>query len=101
FPPVFNEPASDQKNTTDLQRVSFYGYYHWRVWERFRLIAGVSYDRLLYPRNIDLPPISDGQQGKDQVSPKVGLQWQPCDSTTLRGAYTRSLGGLFYDVSVR
>src|SRR5439155_23074270 len=37
----------------------------------------------------------------DQISPKAGLIWKPCATTTVRGAYTKSLGGLFYDASVR
>jgi outer membrane receptor protein involved in Fe transport len=61
----------------------------------------LSYDRLTYPRNIDTSPITDAQATKDQVSPKVGLLWTPLPRTNVRGAYTRSLGGVFYDNSVR
>jgi Flp pilus assembly protein TadD len=86
---------------TDLQRLSFYGYYQWRVLAPLWLTAGVSYDRLYYPRNIDSPPLTDGQVTQDQVSPKAGLIWTPWKFTTVRGAYTRSLGGVFYDNSVR
>jgi hypothetical protein len=35
------------------------------------------------------------------VSPKVGFLWTPWKDTHFRGAYTRSLGGLFFDTSVR
>jgi tetratricopeptide (TPR) repeat protein len=85
----------------DLQRLNAYGYYEWQILEPLRLTAGVSYDRLYFPRNIDSPPLTDAQVTEDQVSPKAGLIWTPWKYTTIRGAYTRSLGGLFYDNSVR
>ena len=86
---------------TDLQRLDFYSYFQWQILEPLRLTAGVSYDRLYYPHNIDTPPLTDGQVTRDQVSPKAGLIWTPWKYTTVRGAYTRSLGGVFYDNSVR
>jgi outer membrane receptor protein involved in Fe transport len=65
------------------------------------LTAGLSYDRLHYPVNVDSPPVSADETTTDRVSPKAGFIWTPWPETTLRGAYTRSLGGLFYDNSVR
>src|SRR5207249_6028513 len=50
---------------------------------------------------IDVPPITGAQATTDKVSPKAGLLWQPLKGTTVRGVYTRSLGGVFYDGSVR
>src|SRR6185503_8043432 len=38
---------------------------------------------------------------QDKVSPKAGLVWTPVKPTSVRAAYTRSLGGLYYDNSVR
>src|SRR6185436_7971731 len=38
---------------------------------------------------------------KDKVSPKAGFLWTLAKGTELRGIYTRSLGGVFYDTSVR
>jgi Tfp pilus assembly protein PilF len=90
-----------QTTATDLQRLSFYAYDNWQLIEPLRVMAGVSYDRLYYPRNIDLPPISAKQEDKDQVSPKVGLIWAPTKEFSARAAYTRSLGGLYFDNSVR
>jgi len=85
----------------DLQRLNFYSYYAWQILEPLQLTAGVSYDRLYFPRNIDSPPLTDAQVTEDQVSPKAGLIWTPWKYTTIRGAFTRSLGGVFYDNSVR
>jgi Tfp pilus assembly protein PilF len=99
-PPVIN-PLTTQKNTADLVRANVYAYYNWQIVDPLSLSAGVSFDHLDYPQNVDSPPISSKQASKDQVSPKAGFIWTPCDSTSVRGVYTRSLGGLFYDQSVR
>src|SRR5204862_3136559 len=79
----------------------FYGYDQWQALDSLWLTAGLSYDRLRYPRNVDSPPVSTEEKTSERVSPKAGFIWTPGRTTTLRGAYTRSLGGLFYDTSVR
>ena len=94
-------PPYAQKVVTDLERVGVYGYGYWQIIRSLQLTAGFSYDWLNYPRNIDLPPITGEQATKDQVSPKAGLVWQPMADTTVRAIFTRSLGGVFYDNSVR
>jgi hypothetical protein len=98
---TFFSPPETQSFETDLDRLSGYGYYYWQIVDPLLLMAGVSYDRLNFPENITLPPISAGQARKEQISPKAGIYWTPFKDTTLRGVYTRSLGGLFYDTSVR
>ena len=101
FPPVFEDPAASQEFDTDLSRASAYAYYHLRVIEPLLLIGGVAFDHLRYPENANLPPLQGEETTREQVSPKAGLVWTPLDSTSLRAAYTRSLGGVFYDNSVR
>jgi len=86
---------------TDLQRLSFYGYHQWQILEPLRLTAGVTYDKLRYPANIDIAPITDLEAEQEKVSPKVGLLWSPTPDTNLRAYYSRSLGGSFFDTSVR
>jgi outer membrane receptor protein involved in Fe transport len=86
---------------TDLNRLSFYAYEQWQIFEPLRLTAGISYDRLHYPLNIDSAPIIGGEATREQFSPKVGLHWSPRQDTHLRFDYTRSLGGVFFDQSVR
>lgn len=98
-PDVF--PAVRQSTSTDLQRLSTYLYDTWRIVPALRLTAGVSYDRLDYPQNVDFLPLDPGETDADKVSPKVGLTWSPWADTHLRAAWTRSLGGVFYDTSVR
>src|SRR5439155_26499607 len=65
------------KPGTDLNRLSFYAYDHWQILESLRLIAGVTYDRLHYPRNIDTSPITSAETTTDLVSPKGGILWSP------------------------
>ena len=91
----------DQTITPDLTRGSVYGYYSYQPAEALQLTAGLSYDYLEYPQNNEIPPVSDGQAHKEQVSPKAGFRWTPLEDTTFRGVWTRSLGGVFYDASVR
>jgi Tfp pilus assembly protein PilF len=100
FPQILSSVLS-QSNSTDLERFSLYGYYYWQIIPAVRVIGGLSYDRLVFPENIDQPPISNGQRARDQVSPKGGLIWNVTTDTILRATYTRSLGGLYYDTSVR
>jgi len=101
YGPGFSDFVAAQKNTTDLTRLGFYGYDQWHLFDPFWLTAGLSYDHLRYPRNINLAPVSGDERTRDQLSPKAGFVWTPLAATTIRGAYSRSLGGLFYDSSVR
>ncbi len=94
-------PLSNQRTSPDLERISAYGYYTWRPLAAFSFTAGLSYDRLTFPENVDLPPLASSELEKDRVSPKVGLAYAPFEGTWLRAAYTRSLGGVSFDNSIR
>jgi Tfp pilus assembly protein PilF len=92
---------TNQNLSACLERFNVYSYAYWQSCAAFQLIGGLSYDTLRFPENYSLAPFSAAQRTKDQVSPKVGFYLTPWKDTTLRGAWTRSLGGLFYDTSVR
>jgi Tfp pilus assembly protein PilF len=98
---TFTTTTLNQEFNTDLQRISFYGYDQWQLLDSLLLVGGVSYDRLRYPKDIDTSPITGDEADIDRVSPKAGIIWSPLPDTHLRGAWTRSLGGVFYDQSVR
>lgn len=98
-PSVFPDVA--QEVVADVQRLSLYAYDNWRLLDTLTLTAGLSYDRLDYPRNSDFMPLDTNREHAERVSPKVGLTWTPLQDTHLRAAWTRSLGGLFYDTSIR
>lgn len=93
--------VADQSVETRLDRFSVYAYENWRLLDSLLLTAGASYDRLHFPRNIDTAPITDDEATKDRLSPKAGLLWSPLPDTHVRGIYSRSLGGVFFDTSVR
>jgi TonB-dependent receptor-like protein len=93
--------STRQDATLDLRRFSAYGYSFWQVADPFQLVAGVAYDNLHYPANASSPPTSQRELDKDQWSPKAGFYWTPGTDTTVHGMYARSLGGVYYDTSVR
>jgi FecR protein len=93
--------TTDQSASPHLQRLNGYGYYQWRPISAIRLTAGLSYDQLTYPQNADLPPGLNDEDRRSLLGPKAGLTVAPWRGGWLRGAWTRSLGGLFFDNSVR
>jgi hypothetical protein len=88
-----------QSVDADLERVSLYAYDNWALLPSMTLVGGVTYDHLTYPENFRLAPLSTGNKTRDQTSPKAGLIWTPTDGTTMRGDYSRSLGGMSIDQS--
>lgn len=94
-------PAFNQDYSEPLERMSGYLYYQIEPASWVRLNAGGSYESLLTPRNLDTPPYNQKTERKDQLSPKVGLTLQPWERTSLQAAWSRSLGGLYYDNSLR
>ena len=101
LPPLDLLGATHQAFKSDLQRFTTYLYDTWQVAAPLKLTAGLNYDRLDHPRNLDLLPLSPGEDTVDRVSPKLGLTWTPWIETHLRASWTRSLGGVSYDNSVR
>ena len=85
----------------NLERINGYGYYQWTPISALRFIAGLSYDELTFARNVDLPPVRVDTDTRSLLSPKVGLTFQPWAGGWLRSAWTRSLGGLYFDNSIR
>ena len=93
--------VTDQSLKEDLERASGYAYYHWRPVRWARFTTGLSYDHLTFPRNADAPPFTAGEESRSRVSPKIGLTIEPWHGGALRAAWARSLGGLYFDESIR
>jgi tetratricopeptide (TPR) repeat protein len=91
--------ASDQDFNSHFYRASFYGYHEWQILDPLQLIGGLTYDWLKFPANMETAPISDAEETSSRLSPKAGLIWTPAKETTIRFAYTRSLGGVSLDQS--
>jgi len=92
---------TDQSVREDIDRASAYAYYHWRPISWARFTAGLSYDHVTFPRNADLPPLTAGDESRSRLSPKVGLTIEPWRGGAWRAAWSRSLGGLYFDESIR
>jgi outer membrane receptor protein involved in Fe transport len=101
--PLDPTPVSviSQNEDPNLERFSVYAYENLHLLDELLITAGLSYDNLRFPKNVDAPPISGGNDSEDQLSPKLGAIWSPWDDTHFRGVYTRSLGGVYFDNSVR
>ncbi|MGB7770040.1 MAG: TonB-dependent receptor [Verrucomicrobiia bacterium] len=97
--PDFLDPIPPEDFTSLFKRFSFYGYHQWQIFEPLQLIGGVAYDRITYPQDFQSVPIPGDETTANQFSPKAGLIWTPLDKTTVRFAYTRSLGGASLDQS--
>jgi hypothetical protein len=93
--------TTDQSISSDLERLNGYGYLQWRPVTAVRLTAGLSYDRLTYPQDVDSPPVAAGEERRSLLGPKAGFTVEPWHGAWLRGAWTRSLGGMFFDNSIR
>src|SRR5262249_22450841 len=98
---VLTGVVTDQGADTTLEREDAYAYYSVKPLEPLRLIGGITYSRLSFPENTDLPPISSHEASSEIFAPKAGLLWTPWTRGLVRATYTRSLGGLFFDNSVR
>lgn len=98
---TFTGILSDQQISEPLRRANGYLYYNWQVVAPLRLIGGFSYDHLTYPLNSELLPLTEGTRSRELLAPKAGFLLTPWRGAQWRGAYTRSLGGLFFDNSVR
>lgn len=101
FTSVLAEPPADQDIDALVKRFSVYGYHQWQIFEPLQLIGGLSYEWLEEPENLLSPPVSGKERSEWQLSPKAGLIWTPTKDTTLRFAYTQSLGSQNLDQSVR
>jgi Flp pilus assembly protein TadD len=99
--PYFNNPPAQNDVTADFERISGYGYYTWEIIRNLHLTGGLAYDRITAPANYRYPPVSAGSTAQDQLSPKAALVWSPRPEVTVRGVYTRSLGGVSLDESYR
>ena len=90
----FTTPPNQQNVSPDFERLTGYGYGSWQVFDPLQLEAGLSCDYLKSPANYLSAPVSGGEQSENRVSPKAGFTWTLLRDTTVRFAYTRSLGGV-------
>jgi tetratricopeptide (TPR) repeat protein len=86
----------------DLSRGSAYAYFSIDPVLNLHLTVGLAFDFLTAPANVDLPPFAgDLDIDRSLLSPKAGAIWRIADSSTIRAAFTRSLGSQYFENSVR
>jgi len=101
FPGADVFPDAFHVSNGEIERISGYAYDKFQIIDELHFTAGVTYDCLSFPRNQDVAPIGGSDVEQNRLSPKFGLIYTPFRNTTLRTAYTRSLGGVFFDNSFR
>jgi Tfp pilus assembly protein PilF len=95
-------PLTYSANTTGLfQRVTGYSYLTVEPLDHLWLTGGVAADDEKFPYYFRNPPVTSGEDTHSQLGPKAALVWSPIPEATLRGIYTRSLGGVSIDESYR
>jgi tetratricopeptide (TPR) repeat protein len=100
FSSYFTQPIA--ANTTgQFQRATGYSYLTLEPLEHLWLTGGLAADEEKFPYYFRNPPVSPGEDSRSQLGPKAALVWSPSSEITLRGIYTRSLGGVSIDESYR
>lgn len=97
----FPNPPALESVRAAMERISGYVYWTWEPLPRLQLTPGLAYDQLQFPLNHRHPPVQTGEDRVDYWNPKAAVIWAPQPSTTVRGAYARSLGGVSFDESYR
>ncbi len=98
---LFDSPVANSNIVENFGRVTGYTYLTLQPLDRLWLTEGLVYDDISYPSNLRNPPLSSGHEHQAQFGPKSALVWNPLTSVTVRGIYTRSLGGVSLDESYR
>jgi Flp pilus assembly protein TadD len=94
-------PAAAGSFTEDFNRFKGYGYLTIEPVGRVWFTGGISYDYIKMPDNFRHPPLSSGTETRDLLSPKAAIVWSPISQVSVRGVFTRSLGGVSLDESFR
>lgn len=92
---------SDVEQQGSMERADVYALGHWNVLESLRLSAGLAYERISFPSNLDQPPLDEGTSERSSVVPRAGLRWDVWKGGAVRGSFSQSLGGLYFDDAVR
>jgi tetratricopeptide (TPR) repeat protein len=100
FPTAFGPVFASQADA-EFSRLSAYAYHTLTPTDGLWLTGGFSFDDLTAPANYRRPPVTLGEQTREQWSPKASIVWTPAPWFTLRALWARALGGVSYDESIR
>lgn len=93
------DPASRRSTEATLDRSGAYGYFTWDFGHGLRPTVGASYYEMDYPVNFRQPPTVSGTRSTSELSPKLGIVWQPVGAFSIQAIRARSLGGVSLDAS--
>ena len=99
--PGFLAPPAAGSFMERFQRAGGYGYLSVEPFEHLVLTGGAAYDWMEYPSTFRTLPESAGTEDRTLLEPKAAFVWSPLPQATLRGIYSRSLGGVSLDESYR
>jgi tetratricopeptide (TPR) repeat protein len=100
-PFLLGTPPARGSVDADFERITGYGYLTLKPVDQLRLIGGLAYEEETVPGNFRHPPVTSGDAERSHLGPKAALVWTPLPEATVRGVYTRSLGGVSLDESYR
>jgi Flp pilus assembly protein TadD len=100
YPPAFLPPVA-ASFSEPFQRLGGYGYLTIEPVTNLWLTGGAAYDTLKFPANFRSLPETAGTDERSLFEPKAAVVWNPFKQVTLRGIYSRSLGGVSLDESYR
>jgi Tfp pilus assembly protein PilF len=98
---LFETPPARGSSADEFDRLTGYGYLTVEPVERLWLTGGLAYDYEKYPADWRNPPLSPGEDERTQIGPKAAVVWSPLPQATLRGMFSRSLGGAGEDENYR
>lgn len=87
--------------TGDFDRIAGYGYVTLHPLQNLSITGGLADDRETYPTNYRHPPLRAGQANRSDLGPKASAVWSVNSQWTLRGIYSRSLGGVSLEDNYR
>jgi len=98
---LFSKAGYGADTTSLFQRTTAYSYLTVEPLDHLWLTGGAAADEEKFPYYFRNPPVTSGEDSRSQLGPKAALVWSPIPEATVRGIYTRSLGGVSLDESYR
>lgn len=93
--------VTEQRIREPMERLNGYVQLQHDVGDSLQVIGGVGYDHILHALNNDVVPLSAGTVERGMLTPRAGVLWNSWRGGLWRAGYSRSLGGMYFDGSVR
>jgi Tfp pilus assembly protein PilF len=95
------EPVSVQDEEVTTSSGALYAYDYLQLHDTLQLIGGLNYTVQSIPVNAASAPISSERDHQDRLTPKAAIVWSPVPWSSIRAAYSQSLGGAGFGQSYR